>query len=184
LTKNTVRKIRFKASGQSTLGAVDVWYDSAVGRLNKSGRGVLLGQFQAHSRILVVFQDGTYLLSSFDLHRRYDPEGVALLEQFVPSKSLSVVYYDGKTQQYYAKRFCIVTATPDKKFSFISAAKGSRLVTATTQTAPQLSVKYCTSPKTPLQTLKYDLGRLEVKGWKAMGSRLTQHQVTKVELLS
>ena len=28
LTKHTVRKIRLKASGQSTLGAVDIWYDS------------------------------------------------------------------------------------------------------------------------------------------------------------
>lgn len=185
LTKHTVRKIRLKASGQSTLGAVDIWYDSTVGRLNKLGRGTLLGQFQAHSRILIVFQDGAYMLSSCDLNRRYDPEEVVLLEQFVPTKPLSVVYYDGKTKHYFAKRFCLVTTTLDKKFSFISAAKGSRLAVATTQTAPQLSVKYRTSPKAPLQTLPYDLGQLEVKGWKAIGSRLTtQHQVTQVELLS
>ncbi len=180
LTKYTVRKIRFKAPGVSTLGAVDVWYDSAIGRLNKSGRGILLGQFQAQDRVLVVFKDGSYMLSSCDLSHRYDPEAIVLLKQFVPIRPLSVVHYDGKTQQYYAKRFCIVTTTPNKKFSFISASKGSRLVLATTQTAPQLSIKYRTGPKAPLQTLQYDLGKLDVKGWKALGSRLTQYQVAQV----
>ena len=182
LTKHAVKRIRLKASGQSTLGAVDVWYDSVVGRLNKSGRGTLLGQFQAQSRVLVVFKDGSYMLSSCDLNRRYDPEEVVLLEQFIPTKPLSVVYYDGKAQQYFVKRFCIVTTTLDKKFGFISTTKGSRLVVATTQTAPQLSVKYRTGSKAPLQTLQYDLGKVDVKGWKAMGNRPTKYQITQVEL--
>ena len=183
LAKHAVRKIRLKALGQSTLGAVDIWYDSTAGRLNKSGRGMLLGQFQAQDRILVVFQDGCYMLTSCDVNHRYDPERVTLLVQFTPTQPLSVVYYDGKTKQYFAKRFCIATTTLDKKFSFITTAKGSRLVLATTQAAPRLSITYRTSSQAPLQTLPYDLGALAVKGWKAVGNRLNRHQVTQVKLL-
>lgn len=183
LTKHTVRKIRLKAAGKSTLGAVDIWYDSTVGRLNKDHRGTLLGQFQAQDRILVVFRDGHYMLTSCDLHHRYDPEQVVLLEQFIPTQPLSVVYYDGKTQQYLVKRFCIETTTLDKKFSFITTAKGSRLVLGTTATSPQLTITYRISPQAPLQTLCCDLEALAIKSRQALGSRLTKHHVTQVELL-
>ena len=183
LTKHTVRKIRLKAPGNSTLGAVDIWYDSTVGRLNKAGRGTLLGQIQTTTRILVVFKDGHYMLTSCDLDHRYDPEQVMLLEQFSSAAPLSAVYYDGKTKQYFVKKFCIETTTLGKKFSFITAAKGSRLVLVTTATHPHLSITYRTSPSAPLQTLRYDLDAIDVKGWKALGSRLTKHYVTQVELL-
>ncbi len=184
LTKHTIRKIRLKTPGKSTLGAVDIWYDSAVGRLNKAGRGTFLGQFQTATRILVVFKDGHYMLTSCDLNHRYDSEQIMLLEQFTAEEPLSVVYYDGKTKQYFVKRFHIETTTLDKKFSFIAAAKGSRLVLVTTTTSPHVSITYRTSPDAPLQTLRYDLDALDVKGWKALGNRLTKHHVIHVELLS
>ena len=183
LTKHAVRKIRLKAAGQSTLGAVDIWYDSTVGRLNKADRGTLLGSFQAQDRILVVLQDGHYMLTSCDLNHRYDPEQIVLLEKWIPEQPLAAVYYDGKTQQYFVKRFCIETTTLDKKFSFIDAAKGSRLVLATTAAQPQLSITYRTSAQAPLQKLQYELDTLDVKGWKAQGSRLCKHKVTQVKLL-
>ena len=183
LTKYAVRKIRLKAPGQSTLGAVDVWYDSAVGRLNKIGRGTLLGQFQAQDQILIVFKDGHYMLTSCDLNHRYDPEKIMLLEQFIPEKTLSVVHYDGHTKQYFVKRFCIATTTLDKKFSFITAAPGSRLVLATTETQPQLSITYHTGSQASPQELRYSLDSLDVKGWRALGSRLTKHDVIHVKLV-
>jgi topoisomerase IV subunit A len=183
LTKHTIRKIRLKAPGNSTLGAVDIWYDSTVGRLNKAGRGTLLGQVQTTTRILVVLKYGYYMLTSCDLDHRYDPEQIMLLEQFTSATPLSAVYYDGKTKQYFVKKFYIETTTLDKKFSFIAAAKGSRLILVTTATNPHLSITYRTSPSAPLQTLRYDLDAIDVKGWKALGSRLTKHHVTQVELL-
>lgn len=183
LTKHAVRKIRLKEAGQSTLGAVDIWYDSTVGKLNKEGHGTLLGAFQSEDRILVVSQDGHYMLTSCDLNRRYDPEQIMLLEKWVPEQPISTVYYDGKTKQHFVKRFCIETSTLDKPFPFITTAKGSKLVLATTAAQPQLAITYRTAPKAPAQKLQYDLETLAVKGWKAQGSRLTQHAVTKVALV-
>jgi topoisomerase IV subunit A len=181
LTKNPVRKIRLKVPGQSTLGALDIFYDSAVGRLNKAGRGILLGKLQAQDLILSVLKDGHYMLTSCNLNQRYNPEQIILLEQFISGRLLTAVYHDGKTKQYFVKRFHVDTTTLDKKFGFIATVKGSYLVLVTTAITPQLSVTYRSSNQVPLQTLRYDLGKLEAQGRKAMGSRLTKHHVTQVE---
>jgi topoisomerase IV subunit A len=181
LTKNTVRKVRLKVLGKSTLGAVDIYYDSAAGRLNKAGRGTLLGKLQAQDLILAVFKDGYYMLTSCNLNQRYDPEQIILLEQFVSERPLTAVYYDGKAEQYFVKRFRVDTTTLGKKFAFIVTAKGSYLVLVTTAVTPQLSITCRVSAQAPPQTLCCDLGELEVQGRKALGSRLTKHQVTRVE---
>lgn len=184
LTPYSIRRVRLKTAGVSTLGAVDIWYDSAVGRLNKAGRGVLLGAFQTQDLILVVFKEGHYMLTSCDLNQRYEPEQIALLEKLVPEQPISAVYYDRKTRQYFVKRFCIETTTLDKKFSFIPDAKGIQLTLVTTSLQPQLSITYRMTPQASSQTLRYDLEALAVKGWKAQGSRLTQHHVQQVALLA
>lgn len=181
LTKNTVRKVRLKVLGKSTLGAVDIYYDSAAGRLNKAGRGTLLGKLQAQDLILAVFKDGHYMLTSCNLNQRYDPEQIILLEQFVSERPLTAVYYDGKAEQYFVKRFRVDTTTLGKKFAFIVTAKGSHLVLVTTAITPQLSITCRVSAQVPPQTLRCDLGDLEVQGRKALGSRFTKHQVTRVE---
>ncbi len=182
LTKHALRKIRLKVAGQSTLGAVGIWYDTAVGKLNKEGHGELLGEFQAEDRLLVIFKDGHYMLTSCDLNHRYDPDRIMLLAQFLPNQPLSVVYNDGK--QYFVKRFLVETTTLDKKFAFMATTKGTRLVLATIAASPRLSITYHTAPKAPAQTLRYDLDGLDVKGWKAAGSRLTKQTVTQVAWLT
>lgn len=184
LTKHTIRKIRLKTTGTSTLDAVDICYDSSVGRLNKDGRGTCLGKFQAHDRILVVFQTGDYMLTHCNLNNRYDATQIMLLEQFKASVPLSVVYYNGQAKQYFAKRFCIETTTLEKRFRFITAAKGSRLVLVTTSKAPHVSITYRTNPQAPLQTLRYALDTLDVKDRKVLGSRLTKYHVAHVAVLT
>jgi len=180
LTKHAIRKIRLKTVGESTLGATDIWYDRTVGKLNRAGRGLFLGQFQNNTQILTVLKNGSYMLTHYDLNRLYDTTQIMLLELFVPAKPISVVYYNSNTQQYLAKRFRIETTTLDKQFCFIAAAKGARLVLVTTAAHPRLSITYRTPPRTATQTLHYDLATLEVRGWKAAGQRLTKHRVTRI----
>jgi len=184
LTKHTVRKVRLKVPGQSTLGAVDIWYDSTVGKFNKVNKGIFLGKFQGQDRVLVIFKDGSYMLTNYAINRRFDAEQIMLLERFAPTQPISVVYYNGKIQQYFVKRFRIATTTLDKKFQFISTAEGSRLVLVSTATAPRLSITYRTSPQSSLQTVRYDLDTLDIKGWKALGKQLTKYYVTQVGFLS
>ena len=183
LTKYTVKKIRLKTPGKSTLGGFAIWYDNTVGRLNTEDRGRLLGTFHDGDRIIVIFPDGHYMLTNYELTNRYEPEQILLLEKFNPEQPISAVYYDGKTKQYYVKRFRVETTTLDKKFYFISEAKGSKLMVATTASHPQLAIQYRTPSSQQVQNLVYELEAVDVKGWRALGSRLSNHPIMQAHLL-
>src|SRR5690606_1688625 len=66
LTKYPIRKIQLKSEGVSTLGGLDVWYDSAIGRLNTDKRGKYLGNFHNGDAILTIYKDGTYEVTNYE----------------------------------------------------------------------------------------------------------------------
>ena len=109
------------------LGGRKIWYDAIVGRLNVEERGQYLGEFDTEDAIMVIYKDGSYELTNFELTNRYDPAKVLIMEMFKPETVITAVHYDGKSKEYYVKRFQIETTTLDKSFSFISDAPNSKL---------------------------------------------------------
>jgi topoisomerase-4 subunit A len=182
LTKYPVRKIQLKMEGVSTLGGLNVYYDSAIGRLNTDQRGSLIGNFLGEDRIVVFYKNGDYELTSFELTNRYEANEVLLIEKFDPEKIVSAVYFDGVSKNYFVKRFLIETTTINKKFNVISDHKQSRLVVASTEKQPQVKVLVVKGKEQ--EELEFDLDMLiDVKGWKAIGNRLTSHQVIQIDAL-
>jgi len=185
MSRYPVRKIQFKLEGKSTLGGVDIWYDEAVGRLNRDGRGSLMGNFQSEDKILVIYNAGEYELTSFELSNRYEPDKIYLITKWESDQVISVIHYDGDSKTHYVKRFQIETSTTDKKFSFISEEKGSKLILATNISQPQIEVHYTVKGDRERKIANHDLDVLiDVKGWKANGNRLSPHTVKKVVLLN
>lgn len=184
VTRYPVRKIQLKMEGKSTLGGLDIWYDDSVGRLNRDERGDLLGNFQAEDKILVIYNNGEYELTSFDLTNRYEPEKIHLIEKFDPEKPIAAVHYDPASGAHFVKRFQIETSTMDKRFCFISEEKGAKLLLATTEESAQIEVHYTVKGSRDRKTSTYDVDMLiDVKGWKATGNKLSPHTVKKVVLL-
>lgn len=184
-TRYPVRKIQLKMEGKSTLGGVDIWYDDSVGRLNRDDRGKLLGNFQSDDKILVIFDSGEYELTSFELTNRYEADKIHLIEKFNTENVISAIHFDPESQLHLVKRFQIETSTLDKKFIFISEQKGAKLVLATTIPQPQVEVTYMVKGLKERKTMSVDLDMIiDVKGWKAMGNKLTPHSVKKVSLLN
>ena len=180
VTKYPVRKVQFKSAGVSTLGGLDVWYDSIVARLNTDGRGDHLGNFQAEDRILVFYKDGSYELTSFEITNRYDVNQMLSLTKFKPSLAANIVYYEGDSKTFYTKRFMIETTTPNKRFGFIGDGKNSRLVFANNAKQTKVDVVYKEGNKKV--KVEYDLSDLiEVKGWKAIGNKFPVQTVQEVE---
>ena len=185
VTRYPVRKVQFKMEGKSTLGGVDIWYDDAVGRLNRDNRGRLLGNFQSDDQILVIYKTGEYELTSFELTNRYEAGKVYLIEKYDPSHVISVVHYDPANKTHYVKRFHIETSTAYKKFLFISEERGAKLTMATTVKQPQIEVHYQIKGNREKQVTTFDMDMLiDVKGWKAIGNKLSPHTVKKVVLLN
>jgi topoisomerase IV subunit A len=182
LTKYPIRKIQLKSMGVSTLGGLDLWYDSSIGRLNTDKRGKYLGNFKGNDTILAIFKDGCYELTTYELTNRYEVESLLLIEKFHHERPVSCIYQDGASKIYFVKRFQIETTTIDKKFCFISEAKGSNLLLATTENQPEVEIEFVR--KGNPETISHNLEELiDVKGWKSIGNKLSYHKINNVQLL-
>ncbi|MEM1136545.1 MAG: DNA gyrase/topoisomerase IV subunit A, partial [Bacteroidota bacterium] len=184
LTKYTIKKIKLKREGVSTLAAADIWYDEAVGTLNKDENGTYLGKFKEDSKIIVFYNTGEYELTNFELTNRYDYRNIVHIKKFDPDGIITAIHYDGKNRAYYVKRFKIETTTIDKKYMFISENAGSRYVMVTTQKKPIVEVQIKNSKK-EIEWANFKLDEfIDVKGWKAIGNKLSYDRVMKVKLIS
>ena len=89
LSKQPVKQITKHDDGVSTLEARDIWYDEAVRRLNVESRGTYLGAFEGEDRILQIFANGDFKLTSFDLSTHFDDDMVEI-KKYDPNEVFSV----------------------------------------------------------------------------------------------
>ena len=183
VTKEIIQKIVQKEVGGSTLAARKIWYDTVVGRLNDEGRGKFLGSFKGEDRILTLYKNGEYRLSSFDLATHFD-EDMLHIEKWIQERPISAVYYDADKELHYVKRFtCEVTQ--DKRVSYISETQGSYLDVVSTAFRPEARIVFNKLLKEtknlPDQVLNLaDL--IDVKGMKAQGNQMTKMKVKEIVL--
>lgn len=183
VTKEIIQKIVQKEVGGSTLAARKIWYDTVVGRLNDEGRGKFLGSFKGEDRILTLYKNGEYRLSSFDLATHFD-EDMIHIEKWIQDRPISAVYFDAEKELHFVKRFtCEVTQ--DKRVSYISEAPGSYLDVVSTAFRPEARIVFNKLLKEtknlPDQVLNLaDL--IDVKGMKAQGNQMTKMKVKEIVL--
>ncbi len=183
LTKYPVRKITMKSAGVSTLGGVDIWYDPTIGRLNRDGHGDHIGNFEPNDSILAIYASGNYELTNFELTNRYPAEEIMYLKKFEPQSIISAAYFDGSNKTHLIKRFHLETTSLDKKFLFISDHKASKLIAVTDNYAPNVQIKHKPDGKTnELEIIPID-ELAEVRGWKALGSKLNYPKLVEVVFL-
>ncbi len=185
LSKTPIRSIVKREEGVSTLGALDIWYDETVRRLNSDERGRYLGAFKGDDKILTIMSTGEFKLSGYDLATHFDDEMV-LIEKFDPKKIITAVYFDGAQGFYYVKRFSIDpdTAT-DRKYPFIPDHKGSRLVLFSMDFLPRLEMELKgKNGNEVISEIVLLADFIGVKSFRAKGKRLTNKEIKKVKLLS
>ena len=172
LTKYPVRKITQKSAGVSTLGGVNIWYDPTIGRLNRDQHGDHIGNFEPSDYILAIYRSGNYELTNFELTNRYPAEDILYLKKFNPKAIVSGIYFDGANKTHFIKRFKLETSTIDKKFLFISDHKASKLLSVTDNYSPNVQIKHKPDGKTNEVIILPISEIVEVRGWKAIGSKL------------
>ncbi len=180
LTKYPIRKVEFKSEGVSTLSGIDIWYDASVGRLNKESRGELIGNFDGEDRVLVLYKDGQYELTTYELSNHYEADKISIITKLNHDLVVSLVHQDGKTKNHFIKRFQIETNTTGKKYGLISETPGSKLTAISVHPNPALKMDLVKGKTKEKETTTVQATELiDVKGWKAIGNRLSQHQVKK-----
>jgi len=183
VSKYPVKKILFKSKGVSTLSGLKIWYDELLKRLNVDGRGKYLGEFDGDDKILQVNTAGWYELTSFDLSNHFDG-GIVLMQKFDPEKVYGVVHFDTKAKNYFVKRFVFELQPAGKEVSIISEEPGSKMIFITGKPDAQVEIDVEKGKSKTPETLVVELsGLIDVKGLKANGNRLSQHEVKNVKLV-
>ena len=184
LTKYPVKKVLLKSKGVSTLSGRKIWYDEILKRLNVDSRGKYLGEFDGDDRILTIDKNGIYELSSFDLSNHFE-DHLLLIEKYNSEKVFTVVYLEGKYGSHYLKRFVLENSSIGKKTTIISEESGSKLILLTGLQKPKVTIEIVKGKSKISETFELDLAEtIEVKGMKALGNRLSQHDIKSVDLIA
>ena len=182
VSKFPLKKVTFKSAGGSTLSGRKIWFDDVLQRLNADERGRYLGEFDADEKILLVYPDGTYECSSYDLSNHFD-EKLLRMEKFVPKHVYTAVHKDGKSNTFYVKRFAFDEQPVGKRVSIINDNPGSALILLTNADNPIVRLDILKGKSQTPETMAQLLNELiDVKGMKAQGNRLSFHTVAKVKL--
>lgn len=181
VSKYLISNVTLKEDGVSTLGARDIWYDETVQRLNVDERGKYLGAFQPEDKILCVLSTGEYQLLGFDLSTHFD-ENMIRIEKFLPEEIWSVIYFDGKSKNYYLKRFAMEVS--ERKTSFITDHSRSRLIALSRDMNAEIDIIFDTKKNPRLKDSEHIVAQefIDVKSIRAKGKRLTVHEVKKIQI--
>jgi len=181
VTKYPIKKVELKSKGISTLQGRKIWFDDTLNRLNVDGRGEMLGTFDGDDRLFVLYPNGSYELKSFDLSNHFD-EQMIYIGKYAADRIISAVHFDGKSKQYFAKRFLAENAALGKRISFISESVGSKLILVSMVSRPLIQLQITKGKTKEKELLEVELADfIEVKGMKAIGNRLSQFEIKKVE---
>ena len=153
--------------------------DEVSGRLNTDERGLYLGAFDTGDRLFIIYRDGSYEVAEMDLNKRFDPKEIVHISKFNPETPLNVVYYEGERGWTMVKRFLVETTSVNQRFPFLTENRKTQLLFASCGEAPR--VRYKMRIKNKMVEGELDIANfIEVKGWKAIGNKLTEYKVTSV----
>ena len=182
LTKYPIRKLSLKESGKSTIGALQVYMDEVSGRLNTDGRGKFLGEFDTGDYIFVLYKNGEYEVASLELTRKFDPGELIAIQKFDEDLVVSAVYFEGGKGWTMVKRFKVETTSQDQRFSFLTDHKDTKLLYASVLAHPRIEYSVRFKSKKMQGEIKVD-EFVGVKGWKAIGNKLSDRKLSNIKEL-
>lgn len=181
VTRKAIRKIVKGEEGVSTLGAIDVWYDDTVRRLNYDGRGQYLGAFSGDDKILTVYQTGIYRINGYDISTHFE-ENMLAIRKYDPEEIMTAVYIEAESQLPYVKRF--QAELSPRKTMFIGDDPKARLLSISFAPKPHIEIIFVPNPrrKTEQEVISAD-EFIGVKSYKARGKRLTTSAYKEVQFI-
>ncbi len=182
VTKHAVKRIELKEKGVSTLNPRKIWFDDTIQRINVDGRGDLIGEFRGEDRLLIITQSGNLKTIIPDVSTHFS-EDMIVLEKWIPSKPISVVYFDGAKEKYFVKRFLV--ENENKEEVFISSHAKSRLEIVSTDWRPVVDITFSKDrgrERKPNQSIDIEQF-IAVKGINALGNQLSKLKVNQIDLL-
>ncbi|WP_299889686.1 DNA gyrase/topoisomerase IV subunit A [uncultured Lacinutrix sp.] len=182
VTKYPIKKIELKEKGVSTLKPRKIWFDDTVQRINVDGRGDLIGEFRGEDKLLIISQKGIVKTVTPEVTLHFD-NNMITIEKWIPKKPISAIYFDGKNEKYYVKRFLIENES--KEESFITDHENSQLEIVSTDWKPIAEIVFAKERgKDRRDNEEVNIEEfIAVKGISALGNQLTKYKVNAINLL-
>lgn len=178
LSKNAVHKIQLKTKGVSQFGGQSIWFDKDINRLNEDSRGLFLGEFLPEDSILVVFKNGEYYTTNFDLSNRYQGQ-ILIIEKLDLEKTYTAIYFDGGSGFYYIKRFTFEPS--DNTVQLITnEGPGTYLHSISPHEQPLVEVTFTGKHKKRAPETVNAQEFIACKSFRAKGKRLTTFEVETI----
>ena len=176
-----MRKIELIEKGHPSIGGIKIWFDEKFGRLVNEGKDktTYLGEFNTGDQIIVAYKDGNIELTNFELTNKYEPEEILSVEKFNPENIYSAVYLDGDSKNVFVKRF--KEEMKPEKFKSSITTEHHKSVLYVFSSRDEVAVKFNVTKgkaKEKTEEVAKVNEMIDVKGWKALGNRLTQFDVT------
>jgi len=182
VTKYPVRKITQLELGQSSLGAIKIWIDEVSGRINKEERGKYLGAFDTGDQIIALYKNGNYEVTELDFNKKFEASSLIDIGKLSDDTVVSCIYWEGSKGWSMVKRFMIETKSLNTPITFISDSDGSKLYYASLSEEPKLKYSYKANNKKVEHVMDVN-DFIDVKGYKALGNKLGEFKVLKIEEL-
>jgi topoisomerase-4 subunit A len=183
LTKYPLRNVKLKAAGRSTIGALKIWLDEVSGRLNTEQRGRFLGEFDTGDELLILYKNGSYITTPLDITKRFQSADFLYIGQCNRADdTISAVHYDGHKGWTMVKRFHIETTQADQRFSYLTDHPESQLLFLSVEPSPRIKFHIKVgNKKSEGEALLTDI--VDIKGWKAVGNRLSDKKISDIEVI-
>ena len=141
------------------------------------------------SEVIVINKEGQYIVKKV-AEKEFFCKDILYADVFTRGDSrtiYNVIYRDGKSTVYYAKRFNITSVTRDKWYDITSGTPGSVLQWFTANHNGEAeSVKIYLKAKAKLKKLsiEYDFSTLAIKGKASRGNLVSKNAISKIQLKS
>ena len=153
----------------------------------KKDEGEYLCDCSDMSEIIVIGKDGKYLITKvsdkafFATNLLY----VGIFNRGDSRTIYNVIYRDGKSTVYYAKRFAITSVTRDKEYDITQGKPGSNILWFSVNhngEAETVKIYFRARPKLKKLNMEYDFSELAIKGKISRGNLVTKNAIQKISL--
>ena len=141
------------------------------------------------SEIIVIGKDGKYRITKVEDKAFFGKDllYVGLFNRGDSRTIYNVIYREGKTSIYYAKRFAITSVTRDKEYDITTGAAGSQICWFSANhngEAETVRVQLRPKPKLKKTNFEYDFSTLAVKAKTARGNLVSKNVISRITLKS
>ena len=157
--------------------------------LKRDDNGTYICDCSDLSEIIVIGKDGKYRITKVEDKAFFGKDllYVGIFNRGDDRTIYNVIYREGKTSVYYAKRFAITSITRDKEYDITTGAAGSQIMWFTANhngEAETVRIALRPKPKLKKTSLEYDFAQLAIKSKTARGNLVSKNSIARITLKS